>query len=478
MNLLSAFIETAARKGDVTAIIAGDGQTISYAQLAVRSSILAAHWRSKGLVKGDRALLAMPVGIDLYVAIAALWRLGAVIVFPEPAMGLSGLRRAVDIAKPKAVLTSGYYQILPFVIPELWRVKMRLHIGGGYSDAEIFEQVSGDHPALISFTSGSTGLPKGIIRSHSFLSAQNACVAEMLQSDNDHEIDLVAFPVFVIANLAMGVTSVLPNWKLTRHDRANAAGIAQLIKKHKITRALVPPSICDILSKGDSDPNLAAIFAGGGPIFPDLMRRMQARMPKTRIMAVYGSTEAEPISHQNLSDINTADWKAMETGAGLLAGAPVSQTRVQIIDDEIVVTGDHVNKGYLDGYGDRENKILIDGQIWHCTGDAGRFDDQGRLWLRGRCLAKVGSIFPFEIEVAARSWPSVNAAALIPHSGKAILAIAGKNGNFKIWQDNAKKLGTIVVVHVKEIPLDKRHRSKVDYASLRKMLDRTAISSL
>lgn len=466
MNLISQFLKTARNRSDVKAVIAGNGEWITYKDLAEKSSELANHWREKGIKRGDRVLLAMPVGIDLYASIAALWRLGVTIIFPEPAMGLKGLKHAISVTRPNAVLTSSWYKLLPLIVPQLWRVPLRLSVTTSSSKNDILEEVGTDHPALISFTSGSTGKPKGIVRSHGFLAAQNACVAEMLASENDNEVDLVAFPVFVIANLGMGVTSVLPNWKLSRHDQANPVAIAELVKKQNITRALLPPSICELLTHKDLNLSLKAIYTGGGPIFPDLMKRLIQAMPDTKIMAVYGSTEAEPISHQLIENITSKDWDAMETGAGLLAGKPVSQTKARIIDDEIVVTGDHVNKSYLDGRGDEENKIMIDDEIWHRTGDAGRFDEHGRLWLRGRWSAKSGELFPFEIEVAARSWNGVNAAALIPNTSPSKLAIEGSEPAQGAWQNQAAKIGKIEVIKVDEIPLDSRHRSKVDYAKL------------
>lgn len=471
MNLISTFLETATMHSSTIAVIAGDGKRITYADLAQKSSILATSWRNQGIKKGDRVLLAMPVGIDLYAAIAALWRLGATIVFPEPALGLAGLKHAVQITKPKAILTAGWYHCLPYIAFALWKVPIRLKITAGNTSLDILEDVQQDHAALISFTSGSTGAPKGIVRSHGFLAAQNACVAEMLNSDDTNETDLVAFPVFVIANLGLGITSVLPNWKLTRHETANPGAIAKLVTNEKITRALLPPSVCDIISKGDIDPKFKTIFTGGGPIFPDLMHRMSEKMPDTSIMAVYGSTEAEPISHQLVEEISPDDWEAMETGSGLLAGVPVPQTRTRTIDDEIIVTGDHVNKSYLDGLGDEENKIKIDGEIWHRTGDAGRFDEKGRLWLRGRWSAKAGNLFPFEIEVAARSWPGVRAVALIPDPNHTRLAIEGDEPGTHVWQKYAAKIGEITIIKVTEIPLDQRHRSKVDYARLKKIID-------
>lgn len=470
MNVISKFISIAANQPAKVAIIDGKGQQITFGDLDKKSSEMANYWQSKGIKKGDRILLAMPIGIDLYVAIAALWRLGVTIIFPEPAMGLKGLKHAITTCQPKAILTSSWFNLLPCINLDLWRIPIWLHIGTLSYILKVEETVSGDHPALISFTSGSTGKPKGIVRSHNFLIAQNACVSQMLQSESP-EIDLVAFPVFVIANLGLGITSVLPNWKVTKHDSANPIQIRNHIQKNNITRALIPPSICELLVQSNIAPNLKTIFTGGGPIFPDLMRKMLKTMPNTSIMAVYGSTEAEPISHLVINDISKDEWQAMESGKGLLAGKPIPETQTMIVNDEILVTGDHVNKSYLEGIGDEENKVQINGEIWHRTGDAGHLDQDGKLWLRGRWSAKAGTHFPFELEIAARCWPGVKGAALIPESIPPCLAISGDKNNNKTWRGKAKLIGDVNVKYVPNIPLDKRHRSKVDYSQLKELLD-------
>jgi acyl-CoA synthetase (AMP-forming)/AMP-acid ligase II len=213
--------------------------------------------------------------------------------------------------------------------------------------------------------------------------------------------------VFVIANLALGVTSVLPNWHISRPDRARAGQIAEHVAQHSVTRLLVQPSIAEIIATADAALPIHTLFTGGGPVFPDLLEHLSTRLPGTRIVSVYGSTEAEPIAHQALADISPTQWTAMTTGAGLLAGRPSSGTQLRIIDDEIVVTGRHVNRGYLNGVGDADNKLHLDGQIWHRTGDAGRLDPDGFLWLRGRLSARAQTLYPFEAEIAARSWPGV-----------------------------------------------------------------------
>lgn len=472
MNLLTTFLETAARQPNTVAVIDKHGESISYRALADRSAHLAAMWRRKGIRKTDRIMLALPVSIDLYVAIAALWRLGATIVFPEPAMGLAGLRNAVRLTRPHATVTTGWYNCLPYLVPELWRVAHKLRMPSSVvdtGDVEILEDVEADHPALISFTSGSTGLPKGIVRSHKFLDAQNACVRQMLSPDGRHTIDLVAFPVFVIANLGIGATSVLPTWNLSRHADASPQAIAKLIKTHGVTRALVPPSICEVLVHSNETINLQTIFTGGGPIFPDLMHALRDTFPETEVMAVYGSTEAEPISHIRISEISPQDYDAMRSGRGLLAGAPVPETQLKIINDEIVVTGEHVNKGYLEGEGDAENKVTIEEKIWHRTGDAGALDDTGRLWLRGRWEAKANGRFPFELEVAARLWPGVRSVALLPDSSPLCLAIEGNEEQRPLWDKLSVELGIERLLMVSQIPLDKRHGSKVDYTALRRL---------
>jgi acyl-CoA synthetase (AMP-forming)/AMP-acid ligase II len=474
MNILTGFLETAARYADRPAIIEASGRTARFGELVDRSAAVARHWQSHGVRAGDRALLAMPLGIDLYVGLAALWRIGAVAVFPEPALGLPGLRHAARVTQPAALLTGGWYRALTFVVPELWRVRrvLRVEAAGGVRGDGPIAAVPADAPALISFTSGSTGAPKAIVRSHGFLAAQNAAVFDLIAPTRAHETDLVAFPVFVVANLALGITSVLPNWNLRRHHEAKASGIVAHIRTHGVSRALVPPSICETLALSGQSASLQSIFTGGGPVFPDMIVRLQELNPESQITAVYGSTEAEPIAHLHVKDIGAADWQAMREGAGLLTGAPSAQVKLRLRDDEIVVTGDHVNKGYLDPTHDATTKLALDGEVWHRTGDAGRLDAQGRLWLLGRHEGRIDGLYPFTVETAARFWPGVKRSALTVAGGRAALAIEGDHSQEPLWRREAEKLGVAQIRPVGAIPLDKRHRSKVDYRALKEMLAR------
>ncbi len=91
MTILAAFDAAVAAHPDRPAIIDGKVRSVSFAALYHRAGYLADAWAKRGIGPGDRVLIAMGVTPDLYAALAALWRLGAVAVLPEPAMGLKGV---------------------------------------------------------------------------------------------------------------------------------------------------------------------------------------------------------------------------------------------------------------------------------------------------------------------------------------------------------------------------------------------------
>lgn len=470
MTTLPAHFAAAARRfPDRIAIVDGRGCETSFAALKARADGFAARWQAQGIGPGDRVLIARPVDADLYASLAALWSLGAVAVLPEPAMGLAGLRHAARATRPKGFCTGGWYRVLGLLLPELWGVRTL----GGPADAKGMTPIAAAaDTALISFTSGSTGKPKAIPRSHAFLMAQHDAIAPLLHSDSPQR-DLVAFPVFTLINIAAGQTSILPNWKMSRLQALPPQDLRDWMARQRATRALIPPALCEKLAEAGLPPDLRHIFTGGGPVFPDLLARLQAG-GHASITCVYGSTEAEPIAHLDARDITEADRAAMSQGAGLLVGDPVPGLQLRIRDHEIQVAGDHVNPGYLDPAHDAENKLPEGGTIWHRTGDAGRLDDQGRLWLLGRIGSDVmiegARRFPFQVEVAARQWPGVTQAALIAVDTTPVLALAGDAAHLPGWQDAARQLGIASVRHFDRLPMDRRHGSKIDLQALRSML--------
>lgn len=461
-TLTAAFAQAAARFGDRTALIEAGGTAYTFSQVQALADGYAAGWHDKGVRPGDRVLIAMGIGVELYASLAALWSLGATVVLPEPAMGLAGVKTAIKATHPKFFCAAGPYRWIRLLLPSLWGVKLLTpklrHVA-----AESGHVVDPEGIALISFTSGTTGTPKAIPRSHAFLMAQWKAISPLLQSDRE-EVDLVTFPVFALINLAEGRTSVLPNWKMSRIASLDPSALVAWISENRCTRALLPPALCEKLVVAADTGTLTHILTGGGPVFPDVVENLQRLDARLQITTVYGSTEAEPIAHA----------ETVEHGYGLFVGRPVDVVRLRIVDEEIQVAGAHVNSGYLDPARNAETKVHEGDTIWHRTGDAGQLDEQGRLWLLGRVgedvMTKTGLQYPFAIETAARSWPGVARAALMQLNAAPVLAVSGDKTEQVSWRIFAAKYGIEDVRHVTSIPLDKRHRSKVDRVALRKLL--------
>jgi acyl-CoA synthetase (AMP-forming)/AMP-acid ligase II len=467
-SILDAFAAAVHEHPDRIAIVDGKGREVSFAQLQDRANGFARAWHARGIRPGDRVLLAMSVDADLYAGLAALWALGATAVLPEPAMGLAGLRHAVRTTHVRAFCSSGLYGLLKIALPELWFVRHLRPNGRAGVGLDLPKPANTDI-ALISFTSGTSGAPKAIARSHAFLSAQHQAVAPLLYSA-DAQRDLVAFPVFVLINIASGQTTILPNWKMSRLDRLDAAQLSGWITDQSASRVLLPPSLCEKLPDLPIPAPLHTVFTGGGPVFPDIIDDLMAAKPDLTMTCVYGSTEAEPIAHLDAADISAADRAAMAAGQGLLVGTPVDDIRVRIQADDIQVAGEHVNNGYLDPAQDAENKIHDGPTIWHRTGDAGYMDDQGRLWLLGRMGSDVSidgqATFPFSIEVAARRWDGVKQCAVMSQNSQVYIAIEGDEAHLATWRAKASEFKINRVVHIAKMPMDKRHASKIDRKAL------------
>ena len=165
-----------------------------------------------------------------------------------------------------------------------------------------------------------------------------------------------------------------------------------------------------------------------------------------------------------LGPFSEAAWEARALGPGTVG--------------EIVVAGDHVVPGYLDGEGDAETKVDVAGRRWHRTGDAGRLDADGRLWLLGRCSAASrrgdGVVYPLQVEAALRERLGVRA-AFVEVDGRHVVAVEGA-----VPDGLAEAVPWAAIdaaVSVDALPVDRRHNAKVDLGELRAFLRGTIARS-
>jgi acyl-CoA synthetase (AMP-forming)/AMP-acid ligase II len=369
-------------------------------------------------------------------------------------------------------------------------------------------QVGLDTPALLTFTSGSTGQPKAALRTHSFLLAQHR-VLEHHFGGQAGEVSLNTMPIFVLADLASGITSLIAAGNLRKPGKIAAGPIIKQIERYQPVRAGASPAFWERITAYCQRQDrqllqLNFIYTGGAPVFPRLLDSLQQVAPQAELAAIYGSTEAEPIACVTRGELRAEDTSAMLQGKGLLAGTPTPELQLRILREqwgkalapysaiafdadclhaglpgEIVVSGKHVLPGYVQGRGDEETKFCVDGTIWHRTGDMGYLDAAGRLWLLGRCAARItdqrGTLYPFTVECAVSSYPAVRRAATATLRGQRILALELDKylpvpDLDAIRQAIAWAALDAILVY-DSLPVDKRHNAKIDYPVLRRLLE-------
>lgn len=189
-------------------------QSMSWGELVARTSAVAAGLRRLGLAPGDRVFLFVPMSPELYVAMFAVERVGAIAVFLDSWARREQLGLCAHATEPRALIAPEAAFPLFDATPEFRDVALRIVAGPrrGAGTATLQELVDGggDSPieprepgdtALITFTTGSSGVPKGADRTHAFLASQHRALDRCLPYA-ESDLDLPTFPIFALNDLA------------------------------------------------------------------------------------------------------------------------------------------------------------------------------------------------------------------------------------------------------------------------------------
>lgn len=526
-NIAARLAEGAARHPDRAAIIEGAGagaRRLSFGGLDRRVRALAAGLAARGIGPGDAVLLFVPMSADLYVALLACLHRGATAVFVDAWADRRRLDAAVRIAAPRAFIGTPKAHLLRLLSPAVRAIPVHLAAGRRVLRLSRHERPDGaadpvavdaSAPALVTFTTGSTGAPKAAARSHAFLWAQHEALAGHLRPRED-DVDMPSLPVFVLNNLASGIPSVLPDFDPRRPADIDPARIHRQMREEGVTTSSGSPAFYERLGRWCEETGrripLRALFTGGAPVLPPLARVLDA-VVEGEAHVVYGSSEAEPIAGIGTGDMLAAMDAARgdaDHPGGICVGSPVPEIGLKLVRPhdgpiplepggwgewevgpgevgEVVVAGAHVLPGYLNDPGaERQSKIRDGARVWHRTGDAAWMDADGRLWLMGRVKERVrrdGRVWwGGAAEARALEVPGVRHAAYIGvedarRGQRAVLCVEVASGRLADGERAAiaaavRPFPVDEVIPLPRIPRDPRHASKTDVGALRESLGR------
>jgi acyl-CoA synthetase (AMP-forming)/AMP-acid ligase II len=526
-NVVSYLRRAAAEHGEREALVAGT-RSATFGELWERVDRASAGLNRAGLRPGERVVLMVPMSIELYVVMLAVLKLGAVGVFVDPWIGRRQIAAFSAFAEPAAWIGIARSHLLRLLDPALRQIRTTVTTGKriGPLPARLalaeLERERGDgaihaaapeEPALVTFTTGSSGTPKGANRTHGFLAAQHAALrAEFPYRDED--VDMPMFPVFALNNLATGITSVIPNLDFARVAEVDAGAILEQMRARGVTTCTASPPFFDRIvervAAGARPPALRRILTGGAPVSDRQLEAWKRALPATEIVVVYGSTEAEPVAHlaaEERLELARGDRRGTR---GFCAGKPCPAVRARVIRihdgpvrlgargweewelpagevGELVVSGAHVGRDYYrNPRAVEENKIHdAEGRVWHRMGDTGQLDREGRFWLVGRVHSTIRRdgrlVHPQLVEQAALGDDAeIRRVAAVgmrdERLGERVLVVVESAGGARVAQRVSARLAEAALpcdevrVTAAALPVDPRHNSKIDYAALRRSL--------
>ncbi len=388
-----------------------------------------------GLAPGDRVLMLVQPGADFLALSVAIAGRGATPVFVDPGIGMERLSKCIQDAAPHAFIGSPKAQILRhlkrslfhrlkfYVTAAEWAFSRGKSLGHfkRFANAPLAPvplpvlrsdgRIKANNAALIAFTSGATGTPKGVIFTNEMLVAELRLIRDVLGQQVGGR-DLTLLPIFSLFNVALGVASVFPSMPVGKPLSLDPAQVVKLVHDTSIDSSFGSPTLWNKIAdytfrSGTTLPTIKRVFMAGAAVPAATLSRVQGVLPNALVSTPYGATECLPVTFISAPQLASANKSLAVTGEqGTLVGRPVPGVEVRIIKSsldafdsisettplavgeigEVIVTGDNVSPEYLSRPdANRVGKISDPERgFWHRMGDLGYLDTEGQLYYCGR----------------------------------------------------------------------------------------------
>ncbi|WHY68972.1 long-chain-fatty-acid--CoA ligase [Neobacillus sp. SuZ13] len=402
-------------------------QSKTYAELDKLVDCASISLHDAGIRKGDRVALVLGNCPEFVIAYFGILRAGAVVVPINPVYTSAEIAYILSNSQAKAVIAhSSLEPTISSVKEKLEHLKMVIYtesIGSEWSwerliqeSKEVFESPSineGDL-AVILYTSGTTGKPKGAMLSHRNMASNTASMAQLAEFTEEDRI-IAVLPMFHVFSIATCINMPIASGAaIVIVPRFSPTDVINTIKREKATIFAGVPTMFSFLLQvpGASAENFSSIracFSGGASIPVELLHRFEEKF-QVPVLEGYGLSETAPVTA-----FNPLRGKRKPGSVGI----DIPEVKNKVVDlngievrrgeiGELIVKGPNVMMGYL-GMPEATSSTLKDG--WFYTGDLARMDEEGYIYIVDRIkdMILVGgyNVYPREVEEVLYQHPAI-----------------------------------------------------------------------
>nr|A0A2H5AIX5.1 RecName: Full=4-coumarate-CoA ligase 1 [Narcissus pseudonarcissus]AUG71938.1 4-coumarate-CoA ligase 1 [Narcissus pseudonarcissus] len=461
-------------------------KTLTYAEVELASKRVGAGLHRLGLRQGHVVMLLLPNSIEFVLSFIGASLLGAMSTTANPFYTSAEIHKQAAAAGAKIIVTEschvsklqgleGISRIV--VIDDAVRVPENvMH----FSELESTDEaelpridVHPDDVVALPYSSGTTGLPKGVMLTHNGLVTS---VAQQVDGENpnlhfsEDDVLLCVLPLFHIYSLnSVLLCGLRAGAAIVLMRKFEIVRLMELVEKYRVTIApFVPPIVVEMVKNEAVDrydlSSIRVVMSGAAPMGKELENKLREKLPNAKLGQGYGMTEAGPVLSMCLAFAK----EPFEVKSGS-CGTVVRNAELKIIDPEtgfslsrnqpgeICIRGNQIMKGYLNN--PEATKQTIDEEGWLHTGDIGFVDDDDEIFIVDRLKELIKykgfQVAPAELEAMLITHPNMADAAVVSikddSCGELPVAFIVRSNGSEITEDEIKKYISKQVVFYKRI---------------------------